>query len=384
MTPTLLTAHIPELLKHLEPALLLERLCQDPKIMSHSYILDGKTTLWIFNWSKALHFPETLEQCFAKGMVLAQSEQGVTLVALSYLKFFNAFEEPAETELERIQYDQHTLSRKLDGTLLARWVFEGRVYFSTRGRIINLERNTFWDLTTQVIEAKNYAGLHDPQQYPRATLILELIGPDNTILERYPENDLKLTGIFDLERCAFLRPQDLGKGFPATATEYGTHDARAFVDTFPELFEGVVEKFYLEDQLVYQTKHKSQRYLSLLALQEHISLERMLRTLLEQDINQLEPFLLYLEQSVPSQHLEEIQYLYTQLWESEAKAALEDFFAFEQHLFAEVEQAKTKAPGREQAEFLRSSLGKMGDFAMGILKGKTRRKQVIEVWFKTR
>lgn len=124
---------------------------------------------------------------------------GVT-VSQGFKKFFNLGTGPewcqigAEDVLKRIEWRDAIATLKLDGSLLIRSVYRGKVMLRTRGSF------TFEHLDNaaeMVGFQKLYPGLFDPALYPGASLLLEWTSPANVIVLKYHSPGLTLVGAVD-------------------------------------------------------------------------------------------------------------------------------------------------------------------------------------------
>jgi len=83
---------------------------------------------------------------------------------------------------------------KEDGSLCIRFIYNGEVFFRSRGTIFGGSGELgFGDRFKQIAKEK-YPKLLDPNIYPDRSLLFEYVGPDNMIVLQYSESDLIFLG----------------------------------------------------------------------------------------------------------------------------------------------------------------------------------------------
>lgn len=168
--------------------------------------------LFIANASKELHGPTELHQQIAKGIVYTVNEDGeFEIVALPLLKIWNAHEMEQDQAViinDLINNGSRVLFlEKLDGTMISRFVYKGKVYFSTRGVISGDELAEDYVQKAIDIATEKYPMLMDPAMWSINTLVMELIHPDCRVITNYGDRkDLVLTSVtsaFADKYCAY-------------------------------------------------------------------------------------------------------------------------------------------------------------------------------------
>lgn len=118
-------------------------------------------------------------------------------VSQGFKKFFNLGTGPewmqigAEDVLKAIERRDAIATLKLDGSLLIRSIYRGKVMLRTRGSFTyeHLDNAAEMDLFEDL-----YPRLFDPALYPEVSLLLEWVSPNNVIVLKYPEAKLTLIG----------------------------------------------------------------------------------------------------------------------------------------------------------------------------------------------
>lgn len=182
-----------------------------------------KTGLVIANASKELFTPTKEHQLYAKGIVYKrilnwdERETTYELVSLPYLKIYNYGENQWANKHVSDMLTKEVLGYglsarytvKYDGTMIQRFVYNGEVYFATRGMIETMvapddENSRFFKWTREIAE-KKYPALLEPNVYVQdSTLLFELVGPENRIITKYDDWDLLLTGVSDVGSFEYL------------------------------------------------------------------------------------------------------------------------------------------------------------------------------------
>lgn len=335
------SALIPDLLKLLVSTDTLEKIDTDPmlSVMRYNLVPEGvlgtMKQLCIATNSKKLFAPNEPHQMLAKGIVYLKhgsihyaNPSTYELIAFPYTKIYNSFEGPAVRDAMTLSarsdiIPKPQIMRKYDGTLIARWVYEGKVYFSTRGRIISIEKNEFYDLTMKVIEKKGYHILLDPSYATEATIIMELIGPSNVILEMHSEDDLVVTGVYSLHKNVYVDPTK------TSIKDTGLHIAEVYDATSPEdvlasfntIQEGVIVNTLKWDNtaeqnvIISRIKYKSEDYINLLKATNSASKENLLELALEHGFSEWDDVEKYFLSSMADHpYREELLNIYKEEW----------------------------------------------------------------------
>lgn len=362
--------------------------------------------LCIANASKRLFAPTQIHHMLAKGIVYTRttSDSGFNyaLVAMPYSKIYNSFESVALSDSETISNEEGLVTsivRKYDGTLIARWIFDGQVYFSTRGRIISLEENEFYDLTIKVIEDNNYSELLDPRVFVGCTVVGELVGPSNVILEKHPKDDMYITGINSLK---------YENGVLVDVSSYDPTDYEDFTTTYPNLkysevyddkgsieeilgsFETIQEGVILvykdlyTRKVVARIKYKSADYISLLKKMRYAEVIDVLDVALEKGMSSWGDFEAYFMNNYPDMdYREEILEGYKEEWVKVYNLLIEVYSTANALMHTAI--IATRLQNRkERFFFVQECVGKeYAGIVMGLLDGKRTDKDVIKAVAKT-
>lgn len=194
----MLELRVDKLLKHVSnnEHEVLSLIHNDPLLSKRE--VDG---LFIANASKELHGPTEPHQQIAKGIVYKINEDGeFETVALPLLKIWNAHEMEQDQAViinDLINNGSRVLFlEKLDGTMISRFVYNGKVYFSTRGVISGDELAEDYVQKAIDIATEKYPMLMDPKMWSINTLVMELIHPDCRVITNYGDRkDLVLTAV---------------------------------------------------------------------------------------------------------------------------------------------------------------------------------------------
>lgn len=346
-------------------------LCNDPFIKSRTYSVIGKDSeeFYIFNAAKNLFSPKTHMQMLAKGIVFHSGVNGVSLVSVPFTKFYNSFEGVAQRDLENTSGLRMSVARKQDGTLIQRFVHEGHVYFTTRSMIINLENPNFkeyvnspqyfFDLTRKSADEGGISKyLFDPSLYADKTLIFELVGPSNQILEAYPRDELVLIGAVDKPGLRYIPYTEFKSPFSETKRYSEVSDLNTLINNPQEstLHEGYVVEYHTETEVALRVKVKTSDYLALLKLRNNVSLESIFSILEVFPTPNFEMFFSSYEatMSVAQQVFrEEIKESYRVMWEENAVSdAHNEYVALLNRFVTETTAIRdnTKLTSREQYE----------------------------------
>lgn len=269
----------------------------------NEYMLGGPVEeICIANASKGLFTPVEEHQLLAKGIVYIRSRPQhylftenweYTLVSLAYTKFQNSFEGFAVADIASVALEYSPLLvRKYDGTLISRFVEDGRVYFATRGKIISLEvqkdnpygNPDFNSLVLNAISKNNYQILLDPNFANQATIIMELIGPSNVVVEFHSKDDLVVTGVYDRLRNKYINPPAyLGTSFGLNLAEtYSGDSALDVMNLWSGVQEGIVVSYVDPSENVrYRVKFKQEAYLNIVRAKNSASKANLLEMAVE-------------------------------------------------------------------------------------------------------
>ena len=133
-------------------------------------------------------FSNESELCWRSAVI----DPELTAISLGMVKFHN-FHEPGAEPLDRIISDSMSrgdaiLTAKLDGTLIIRSVWNGRVVFRTRNSFF---LGPFEPQVRNLVEERHPI-LLDPDWLPHLHLHFEFVSPRNLIIIRYPLDDMIL------------------------------------------------------------------------------------------------------------------------------------------------------------------------------------------------
>lgn len=304
-----------------------EKMIKDPLLKHVVYDAPDGNKLVIVNASKSLHSPEEPHHMLAKGIVFSLSTSGkYRLVALPFSKFYNSFEGPAQRDIEKYALEEGVetvLVRKMDGTLINRWVYGGVVYFSTRGRILNFEKNEFWDLVNKIINTGEYPKLTDPKCAQDSTMMFELVGPSNVIIELHPKDDLVLIGInvfngIDININSEYR-ETLSRMFNVVSV-YDGSDPLEVINAFDGIREGLIVNYvktdaYGKSVVLFRVKHKQEEYLKLVRAKNQASPQRLFEIALEKAFKSFDEVEVYMKEAyADSGYIEELLNYYRNEW----------------------------------------------------------------------
>lgn len=152
--------------------------------------------IYIYNYSQSTQFEkkwnESTLQC--RGLIL---DKDYNVIAYPFSKFFNWSEIPDFRPTGNVR-----VYEKLDGSLGILYHHNGKWNWATRGSFTSSQAvmaNAIWNNKYKHLESK----LIEDQTY-----LFEIVGPDNRIVNSYPENDLILLGIMDRELQVEKRIED--------------------------------------------------------------------------------------------------------------------------------------------------------------------------------
>jgi hypothetical protein len=184
-----------------DPQKILGKVHNDPLLVKRQCPIN--TELYVANASKQLFTPTKQEQLYAKGIVYSLVDGIYSLVSMPIIKIYNIGEgQIVNDHVSRMinkENCQVFWAEKADGTLISRFVYKGKVYFSTRGMIETMpgsdSDSSMFFKWTRDIASKKYPELLEPTKHVASTINLELVGPGNQIVTRYDKWDLKLISI---------------------------------------------------------------------------------------------------------------------------------------------------------------------------------------------
>jgi len=229
--------------------------------------------------------PKGIPECDeCRGLILDRHTWGVA--AQSFYRFYNEH----EGHSAKVSLENGELQEKLDGTLITLWFdqYQEKWVVSTRGRIFadgevgnaaqkafGGEPKTFADLFWKTAEKYplfiTTMSLTRPAN-PNGSLVFELFGPENRILTRYEESDIRLIGGRDSDwnELSDIRLDDiavtLGVKRPKTYYFNTMEDIRAIFEELNPTDEGFVLVDYTTRDAsgnFPRTKIKNPRYLAL-------------------------------------------------------------------------------------------------------------------------
>lgn len=300
------------------------KMLKDPDLKHVVYEVEEGRKLIIINAAKSLHTPLEPHHMVAKGIVIGVDPAGnYTLACMPFTKFYNAFEYPAQQDIPKVSlYYKPLIVRKMDGTLISRWVYDGKVYFSTRGRILNFEKNEFWELANKVIERRDYSILLDEYLLYDSTMLFELVGPSNVVLEFHPEDDLVLIGLNALKKDPVdihseVSYYALHKALGLNVVEvYDGNSPEQVIEAFDGVREGVVVNYVDGNgNLKYRVKYKQEEYLNLVRAKNQASPQRLYELALERAFKTFEDVEGYMAEAyADSGYLEELVDFYRVEW----------------------------------------------------------------------
>jgi hypothetical protein len=250
--------------------------------------------LVLANAGAALFTPQEQHQLFAKGIVYRR--EPFEVVSLPLVKIYNLGERDVSVaDLVGLSSEPgarlHFL-RKIDGTMIQRFQFDGRVYFTTRGMIEGgptvggqdegapgrTSQFDFLGTARRLAEAR-YPELCEPRpEFEGLTLVFEFIHPETRIITNYGERqDLILLACFDRREWryrTFTEVRELANAHSLTAVEELNPPGDSLGQQIDSLLtaiagtdqEGAVIAIEHGHRVVYRVKVKSPDYLRVLKL----------------------------------------------------------------------------------------------------------------------
>ena len=275
------------------PADILRRIDDDPLLLKRT-----AGDLVLANASALLFTPQEPHQLFAKGIVYRRGP--FELVSLPLIKIYNLGERDVSV------HDLAGLSdaaaaggrarlhflRKLDGTLIQRFQYAGRAYFTTRGMIEGAtgsgpqdedtpSRQQGFDFlgTARRVAETRYPILVEPHpELDGLTLVFEFLHPETRVITNYGDReDLVLLAVFDRADWryrTFTEVRELARRHGLTPVDEFNPPG----STLAEQIDGVLASIAGTDQegtvitiehghrVVYRVKVKSPDYLRVLKL----------------------------------------------------------------------------------------------------------------------
>jgi hypothetical protein len=250
--------------------------------------------LVLANAGAMLFTPQEQHQLFAKGIVYCR--EPFELVSLPLVKIYNLGErDVSAADLAGMSHGAGArlqFLRKFDGTMIQRFQFDGRVYFTTRGMIeggpaIGLqdedapERTRQFDFlgTARRLAGSRYQVLCEHRrEFEGLTLIFEFIHPETRIITNYNNRqDLILLACFDRAKWRYFtysEVTELARQFGLTVVDELIPTGQTLGEQIDSLLastagtdqEGAVIAIEREDGVVYRAKVKSPDYLRVLKL----------------------------------------------------------------------------------------------------------------------
>jgi hypothetical protein len=164
----------------------------------------GDERLAYLSYGIAAPFSEQIPRD-CRSLVLERGSWNV--VAYTFPKFFNE----QEGHSEKLDYSKAKFYEKLDGSLITAFFYDNKWYFSTRKKLLadggmNETTMTFSDLIDMAIKG----GYNETREqfckrlHPDFTYAFELVAPENRILVRYADRDLRLLACRDITVMAEL------------------------------------------------------------------------------------------------------------------------------------------------------------------------------------
>jgi hypothetical protein len=282
---------------------ILEAIDRDPLLLKRS-----SGPLVLANASQALYTPQHEHQLFAKGIVYRRDPYHV--VSLPLIKIFNLGERDVTiADLAALRNEPNVrlhFLRKIDGSLIQVFRYDGRTWFTTRGMIEganprlgcdNGEDASEFDYigTARRIATERYPQLLDNAEWlDGRTLIFELIHPLAKKVTDYGErSDLILLGCWHVRRLNYATYPEAA----AIAAEHGLTIVDALsprgatlAEQIDDLLaslagtdqEGCVLQFENAQEVIYRAKVKSPDYLRLMRAMAECTYES-LAALLEEN-----------------------------------------------------------------------------------------------------
>jgi hypothetical protein len=250
--------------------------------------------LVLANAGPLLFTPQEPHQLFAKGIVYRR--EPFELVSLPLVKIYNLGERDVSVaDLAGLaaegQSRLHFL-RKFDGTLVQRFQYDGRVYFTTRGMIEGgpaagiLDENTperakGFDFlgTARDLAQRLYPVLCEPRaEFEGLTLVFEFLHPETRVITNYGDRqDLVLLACFDRQDWryrTYAEVKALAAAHALAVVDEFVPAGRTLAEQIDSLLativgtdeEGTVITIEHAHRVVYRVKVKSPDYLRVLKL----------------------------------------------------------------------------------------------------------------------
>jgi hypothetical protein len=250
--------------------------------------------LVLANAGAALFTPQEQHQLFAKGIVYRR--EPFEVVSLPLVKIYNLGErDVSAADIAGLSSEPdarlHFL-RKIDGTMIQRFQFDGRVYFTTRGMIeggptVGVQdedapgRSSQFDYlgTVRRLAETRYPELCEPRpEFERLTLVFEFIHPETRIITNYGDRqDLILLTCFDRSEWRYrtcTEVKELANSHALTVVDELNPPGNSLGEQIDTLLaaiagtdqEGAVIAIEHGQQVVYRVKVKSPDYLRVLKL----------------------------------------------------------------------------------------------------------------------
>ena len=223
------------------------------------------------SWEESeLHLRSLL--CLPDGMVISSG----------FKKFFNFGEKPEHDLItdESFRLGKVIIPLKMDGSLIIRFVYDGKVYFRTRGSI---QLGDFKEPIMSLVKAE-YSKLLDPNYISNKGMCFEFTSPDNRVIEAYKEKKLTFLGLSDYsgETLEFDYSEELGKSI---LLDSGVEFPESFSgwNSFSELFSSIRSMDETEGVVVWckttkgthMAKVKTKQYLLRHSLKFHLGYNKL-------------------------------------------------------------------------------------------------------------
>jgi len=213
------------------------------RVNSGSINMVRSGTLALFNYSTDCQFANQWDTftMMARGLILDTTYNNKSIVALPFVKFFNASEQEGASVVKfDAPFDAYT---KMDGSLGIVYFHDGSWHVATRGSLTSAQSR--WAEQWLHNHIKPYHQLD-----PNVTYLCEIIYDENRIVINYPFEGLVMLGAYNRVTGIELDYDDLvalcariGMRI-ATRHSFGSFaDAQEFVKTLPGNEEGFVIRF---------------------------------------------------------------------------------------------------------------------------------------------
>jgi len=204
-----------------------------------------------------------------RGLVL-DSANNWEIVARGFDRFFNWGE--CTSDKNKFDWDNCYAGVKHDGTMLLVYRWNGRICVNTRFYWANDKMVSGYSFKELFEMAVKDARLEDfYRDNPRATLIMELVGPHNKIVRQYCNNDVSLLGVRQkpMKELTPGNVQAVARQIGVKCTEFtpinSVFDITEIIAKLPEDHEG----FVAVDCQGNRWKFKSDSYIALHALKDN-------------------------------------------------------------------------------------------------------------------